>query len=90
MRYLLLGLILLTPFAVSAARFDFTNGQPSVTDDGEIGDTFEKTRYDFTNGQPTPVLDSTATEEVVTPTSNDGEFINNGGRVINYGGVIIQ
>lgn len=74
-----------------AARVDFTNGQPTTMDDGEIGDTFEKTRYDFTSGQPSPVFDATATDEsVVAAVQTPSVIINSGGQVINNGGVIIE
>lgn len=57
-----------------AARFDFTGGQPTVMDDGEVGDTYQQTRYDFVNGVPRPVLDQTATQAAVGAVPDAGIF----------------
>lgn len=65
-KILLIIAICFTPvFALAltgdAARFDFTNGQPTIVDDSSTACKNETNlRYDFTNGQPTAVYDSTA------------------------------
>jgi len=47
--------------AANNARFDFTQGAPTVMEDTTSTCTDTATvRYDFTNGDPTPVFDSTA------------------------------
>ena len=67
MRYLLIFLAFLAPIQATAltggsARFDFTNGQPSIVDNQTSLCTGQTTvRYDFVSGQPAQVFDATAT-----------------------------
>lgn len=76
MRYLLFliaifALTVLPVYAITGdnARFDFTNGQPTITDNtSSTCNNQAVVRYDFTNGQPTIVYDTTATcAAVVVP-----------------------
>lgn len=63
MKYLIAtALLLLFASVAYAARFDFSNGQPTITEDGTISDTLQQSRFDFVNGQPVIVFDSTAVE----------------------------
>ena|SRR3990167_4733984 len=99
MRYLLLSLIILSiPFIVGAVtgeqiRFDFTQGQPAVTDNATSACNNQSVaRFDFTSGQPSVVFDATAT---CTATVGDNFAtstlkINYGTLKINYGAVIIK
>ena len=66
MKYLLLLAILFLPLSTKAlvyeARFDFSQGQPTVmTNSTATCSSASEIRFDFTMGQPTQVLDSTAT-----------------------------
>ena len=65
-RYILLSLLLLTPFATFAVtgentRFDWSLGTPSIVDDSTsaCNDT-AVARFDWSLGQPTIVHDATA------------------------------
>ena len=72
---LILGLLGLPfmAFAITgdSARFDFSNGQPTIVDDTTTTCNNTATiRYDFSNGQPTGVFDTTATcTTAATPTN---------------------
>jgi hypothetical protein len=89
MKKILITLGIVLPTLTFGAIFDFTNGEPTIVNDGTVADYFEQTKYDFANGQPTQVFDTTAVD--TSPTgSNDGLIINNGGEIINNGGRIIQ
>jgi len=46
---ILIGILLFFGFAY-AARYDWSNGQPTIVDDN-----VNTTRYDWSNGQPKPV-----------------------------------
>ena len=89
MRNLLIIIAILTlPAITFAARFDFTNGQPAVVNDGTPSDSFEQTRYDFTNGEPAGVYDATATDQ--SSVSNSTLIMTNGTRIMTNGSHIMR
>lgn len=75
-----------------AARFDFTNGQPTTVDNTTSACTGQTTiRYDFTSGIPTGVFDTTATctAAVVASAVVPNIFLIKGGTGIVRGGTMI-
>lgn len=66
MKKILLILFVCLPATVGAitgpaSRFDFTQGQPSITaDNATVCNDTATVRFDFVSGQPAEVFDSTA------------------------------
>jgi hypothetical protein len=95
MRYLALIALFLSPFSALAitggsARFDFTQGAPSIVDNQTSLCTGATTvRYYFTSGQPSQVFDSTATCTAVSVTGNPRIIILQGSVVNNQGSIVL-